>query len=158
MAAKWTSKLAALTVLDGGALSMVVGPGEGNFQVDSIQEDNSEAIATFDRGVFDGFVEGDDGQQSFSIAVKLKVETLTHGTVDRIMDAFRKTGAWASGTTKDPAGVKWAVQLEFDLDNGSGTTAKLTLPCARATLSVAETKEEVTLNISGTNYQAPTLA
>lgn len=155
--ARFTSKNTTVTLKDGGALSMLMGPGDGDVSIDSIEEDNSEATPVMDRGVFDGFVEGPDLQQGFSISLKMRNESLTDGAQDRILDVVRKTGLWAAGTTKDPSGTKWALQVEVDMNDGSNT-GKITLPCCRLTASISEGADGHTISISGTNYQAPSYA
>lgn len=155
--ARFTSKQTTVEILDsaGTTYAVVAGPGPGDLTIEPFEEDNAEAIATMDRGVFDGFVEGPDLQQTFSITVELEAQTLTNAGADRILDAVRKTGLWASATTVDPAGTMWAFKLKVTMTKG-GTSATITLPCCRGRASFSEDAAGHKLTISGTNYQAPT--
>ena len=157
MAARWTRKHITVEILDGASLDVEAGPGEGDFSLDPLEAGNVEALPVMDRGTFDGFIEGDDLVQSFSITVALKKETLTNELADRILDAIRKTGFWASATTTDPNATVHALKVRVTITDGS-TTATITLPCCRIRGSLTESKEAFTLSISGTNHQAPTFA
>jgi hypothetical protein len=156
--ARFTSKQTTVTIGDTNntTYSMTVGPGPGDLTVEPFEEDNAEALPTWDRGVFDGFVEGKDNEQTFSITVELEAQTLTSAGSDRILDAVRKTGLWASATTTDPAGTMWAFKLVVTMSKGA-TTATITLPCCRGRASFSEDAAGQKLTISGTNYQAPTV-
>lgn len=154
--ARYNSKNTTVVIQDGGSLDVTVGPGEGNLTIDNITNDNSEKLAAMNRGVFDGLFEGADLTQSFSITIQVKNEALTHGTNDRVLDAIRKTGAWAAGTTTNPNGSVWAFKLVVTMNDGV-TTSTITLPCCVATANFSESMDGHTLNISGTNYQAPTI-
>lgn len=157
--ARFTSKQTSVVLGDSAntTYSMTVGPGPGDLTIDPFEEDNAEATPTINRGVFDGFVEGPDLQQSFSITVELPAQVLTHASQDRILDAVRKTGLWASATTKDPAGTMWAFQLIVTMTKG-GTSTTITLPCCRGRVAFAEDAAGHKVTISGTNYQAPVVA
>lgn len=155
---RYTSKNTTVQIQDStGTYDVTVGPGAGDFSFDPIEEDNSEAIAVMDRGVFDGFVEGDDLVQNWSISIQLRAQELTHAAQDRILDAVRKTGLWASATTVDPGNSKWAFKLIVTMNDGS-TTSVITLPCCRGKAAFSEGKEGHTLSLSGTNHQAPTFS
>jgi hypothetical protein len=158
-AGKWNSKNTTVTIADStGVYSMTVGPGEGNLTISGIMEDNSEAIQTMDRGIHDGLIEGADVTQEVSVSVMLRELALTNaGGQTAILDAIRKTGAWSSATTCDPAGIVWAPKITVSMSRG-GTTASIVLPAVRVTAEFAESMEGHTLSISGTNYVAPTYA
>lgn len=153
--ARWNSKNTTVTILDGASLSIVAGPGEGNLSIGNISADNSEKIAAMNRGVFDGLVEGNDLTQDWSITLQVKNEALTSAVAGRVLDAIRRTGTWASATTKDPSGQNWAFSLLVTMADGS-TTSTITLPCCVGTAQFAESIDGHTLSLSGTNYQAPT--
>ncbi len=159
--ARWSVKDCTVEIEDSSAgYNMVVGPGEGTFTVDGLEEDNSEAIAKYDRGTFDGFMEGPDVQQTFSIELELEIQTLTHASQDRIKDAVCGTGLWAwtptSGPTScDPANQKWAPKIRVTWSRGAVTTT-LTLPCCRVKGGISEDAAGLKFSLSGTNYVVPT--
>jgi len=158
--ARYTSKNSTLTITDSGAgLSMLVGPGEGDFSVDNVGYDNSETLNVTDRGVHDGLVEGDDFIQAWSITIRLRNEAITHATIDRIKDAIAGTGFWTptldGGAAVSVDATRWAFILIFTMNDGT-TTSTVTLPKATGLISVAEGKDGHTISISGSNYLAPT--
>jgi len=155
MANPFTWRHGTVTIKDGAALSFVLPAGEGGISMSNIVEGNAEAVALYSRSAFEGMVKGQDSTQEGSITVRLPAQDLTDASAARLLDVVRKAGTFAAATTMDPFGVMWAVAIYIDITDGT-STAQIVLPCARISASIEEAQEGDTVEISFTNYQAPT--
>ena len=152
-AGRWTSRHMKVYWMDGAALQILLGPGPGDLSADNLASDFTEDVVLYDRGTFAGFEEGRDLQQQISLTLDLRRAPLTSTERAAILDALRFTGAWASATTTDPAGVKKSGKLLAILDDGNGAHTEIEFPCCRARGNFAEALEGDTLSVSFTNYQ-----
>jgi hypothetical protein len=152
---RWNSKKMTVYIEDSGAgISERLGPGPGDFQVDGIEAGNYEAIETTDRGVHEGYVEGADKKQAWSLTIGFLKEAATHATLHRALDAIRKTGKWAGATSVD--NDVWCFSLRVVFLDG-GVTSQITLPKNRAGAAMASAMEGNTFSMSGTNVLAPVI-
>jgi len=141
--------------LDNGANSIAVGPGEGNFTYDNIEENNAEVLEARDRHAHDGLFYGDDHVQAWSITIQLKNETRTDAAAARINDWIKKTGLASTHTSVDACVWAWKARVT----ESDGTTTVITLlPKCRGGWAWAEAKEGNTMVITGTNYLAPVIS
>lgn len=158
MANPFTWRHGTVTIKDGAGspISFALPAGEGGISMSNIVEGNAEAVALYSRSAFEGMIKGQDSTQEGSITVRLPAQAgLTDGAAARLLDVVRKAGTWAAATSKDPFGVMWAVVIEIDFNDGT-SAGQIVLPCARIAASIEEAQEGDTVEISYTNYQAPT--
>jgi hypothetical protein len=146
--ARWTSRLTTVRFEDSLGAGLTIGPGAGDLSTGEENAENAEHIRKLDRGVFDGFVIGDDLEQDVSITVELENATLTDATADRVKDFILKRNKYSGASSVDP--TVWAYKVIVTLDDGV-TTATKTLPYVRGGSVFAEGKEGHTLAYSGTN-------
>ena len=154
MASRFTSKYLVITLEDGAANTITLGPGQGDLTIGDFAYDNAEVIVAKDRGVFDGLVEGDDLIQDWSITVEIKNESLTSGAAARLRD-FILDQTLSGGALTSLDSVRWAFKVTCAFSQ-SGNTAGIVLPYCTATLAFSEGKETSTFSVSGKNYNAPT--
>ncbi len=148
---RYTSRLISVKFQDAttpAALEIVAGPGPGDSTIGEQNAENAERMRVTDRGVFDGFVLGDDLEQDFSITLAVKNEAITSGSADRVRDFVMKTGNFASAVSVDP--TIWAFKVIVTMNDGT-TTSTLTLPHVQGSVTFAEAKEGATMVFSGTN-------
>jgi len=146
--ARWTSRLTTVRFEDALGAGLTIGPGAGDLSVGEENAENAEHIRKLDRGVFDGFVVGDDLEQEVSITVELENQSLTDAVADRVKDFLMKRNKYSGATSVDP--TVWAYKVIVTLDDGV-TTATKTLPYVRGGSVFSEAKEGHTLAYSGTN-------
>lgn len=152
----FTRRHTQLTIEDGGTLSMRVPAGEGDFTVDNLQEGNAEALRLLARGVYLTHVKGDDVEQAGSFNIYLPAEAMTSTVRTQIMDAVRKTGAWAAAVSLNPGNQDvWLCRLIIRWDDGHGNIASVTLPKCRLNVSLTEGSPTWTMQVSFTNNGAP---
>ena len=153
---RWNSKKMTVYIEDAsGAISERLGPGPGDFQIDGIEAGNYEGIETTDRGVHEGFVEGADKKQAWSLTIGFKKESATHATLHRALDAIRQTGKWAAGVSVD--NDVWCFVLRVVFLDGADT-AEIRLPKNRGAAAMASAMEGNTFAMSGTNVLAPVIS
>ena len=152
--ARFSSRHIVLTMLDNAGHSMVLGPGAGDFQVDGIEEGNSEAIEARDRHQHDGLFYGAELTQAWSASVELRNQVITSAALQRVKDFIAKTGLCATYTSVDTS--VWAFKLVVTMTDG-GVTTSITLPKVRAKATFAEAGvgAPAKWSISGTNFTAP---
>jgi len=156
MASRFTSKTAVIKFYDNTPttrLEVVAGPGQGDFTCSNLfVEGNTEKIEARDRGTHDGFVEGDDLTQEWSLTLEQVNEALTHVSNSRVMDFLRKTGSFSSAISMDDD--EWAFGVEITMTKGAVTTV-IDLPKSIGMGDFTEGKETNTFSVSGTNVVAP---
>jgi hypothetical protein len=152
---RYNARTTTITFQDtDGSDTITVGPGEGDFTISEVNQSNTEITRVLNRGVFDGFVKGDDLEQSWSITVQIKTENLTDATHARIWDFVNKSGSFASANAVSPDAWSWKAIVT--MDDGT-TTATITLPVCQGSLAFSEGKEFHTFSLSGTNNGKPTV-
>ena len=150
--ARYTSRQTTVVFSDtDGSDTMTIGPGEGDFTIGDTNKENAEHIRVLNRGVFDGFVLGDDLVQDWSITVQVENAALTSGGTGKVWDFVMKTGSFASANST--AGLIWGWKTIVTM-NDTATTAIITLPVTEGNISFSEGKETSTFSISGTNNGA----
>tara|TARA_R100000655_G_scaffold35296_2_gene68711 strand:- start:1852 stop:2319 length:468 start_codon:yes stop_codon:yes gene_type:complete len=149
---RYNSRNTVVTLSDSdGSNTATLGPGEGNLTISDSNNGNTEKIRVMNRGVFDGFVVGDDLQQDWSITIQVENQSVTSGVAERVWDMIHKSGSKASANSTS-ADI-WAFKLIATMDDGT-TTSTITLPVCQAAMSFAEGKESHSFTISGTNNGA----
>jgi hypothetical protein len=153
--ARFSSRHIVVSFVDNAGHTLVAGPGPGNFQVDGIEEANSEAIEARDRHAHDGLFYGAELTQAWSLEVELRNQVVTHAAQQRILDFVRKTGLAATYTSVDT--VVWAFKGIVTMTDG-GVVTVVTLPKVRAKATFAEAGvgAPAKFSISGTNFVLPT--
>lgn len=146
----YTSKHLTVTVADasGSPKTATLGPGPGTLSFDGFEEANHEAISVQDRGTFMELVDGSDKEITGSIDVWMVGDLTGHSVIDAIM----KTGDFSSGTTKDPGGVVWALDLTVTMTRNAVTNT-FTFSNCRLKSSFKEAKEGNQFSISFTCYK-----
>ena len=144
-----TRKHVTVTLKDatGTPITKVLGPTPGDFQIQGLQENNTEGLPIYSRGSFLELVEGDDVQIQGSITV-YHDGNLT-GT--SVADAILKAGNFASGVTQDPGGVVWTLDTVVTVTRGADTDT-FTLSNCRFQFDYNEDKEGNKLPIKFTCY------
>lgn len=113
-----------LTISDDSGKSVVVGPGAGNVNIQGLEADNREQEAVYDRGTFLERVP--KSKKKYTVTVQIMHNgKLTDNTTETVMDALRGTGAFQSGTTVDPGGIVWALDVELVIDRAGETDTLL---------------------------------
>ena len=97
--ARWTSRLTTVRFEDSLGAGLTIGPGAGDLSTGEENAENAEHIRKLDRGVFDGFVIGDDLEQDVSITVELENASLTDATADRVKDFVMKRNKYSGATS-----------------------------------------------------------
>ncbi len=151
--ARYTSKQTTIVLEDNVGTSITAGPGIGDFSIDGIEEDNAEAIQAINRGVHDGWVEGNDKIQAWSLTLGLKNEAMSSAGAARILDFIRKTNFFSGLQSVDSS--VWAMKVIITMNDGTTTSTK-TLPNNRVQVSMTEAVEGWTIALTGTNVVAPT--
>lgn len=152
--ARYTSKQTTVTFLDNAGTSITAGPGPGDFKCSNFEADNSEAISVKNRGVHDGWVEGDDLEQDWSITLGLKNETITSASVARIGDWIRKANFF-SGLQSVDSNV-WAFKVQIQMVSNA-ITSTITLLNNRVKFDKQEAKDGWTISVSGKNVGGYTI-
>jgi hypothetical protein len=153
----WTRRHVTVEITDsGGTYSVIVPSGEGDVSIDGFEEGNATAVVILNRGGFEGFVEGDDVTQAFSVTCRIPKQALSSTRRQSIFDAIYQTGSWANAITCDPLAEKWAHKVVIRMAAAGAESEVILLPCVRSTVSIAD-GEVMTLSLSGTNYKAPLL-
>lgn len=139
---------------DGASKTMTTGPGDGLFTFSGIQEGDHEVVEVKNRGNHLALIEGDQEPIEFSIVVTIGTATsLTDATADRILDAVRKTGNWASATSKETIGCSvWAFQIRIVMADSCGKSNTITFAKVRAKADKEMTDEGLRLTINCTAY------
>jgi hypothetical protein len=125
----------SVTIKDGAGspLSRTVGPGPGDWKAGSLEHGNYKALPVLDRGAFYELTPGDDNE--IQVSGSIFVDGDQTGT--SVIDAFLKTGDWASATTTDPGGTTWAFTMVI-IENYGGVTNTYTFSKCRGTASWSE--------------------
>lgn len=131
-------------------LDMVIGPGPGDFTISEFNSENTEMSRNLDRGTFEGHVETDDLEQTWSITLGMKSETFTEAAADRLEDWFNKTANFSAAISTHPDLDIWAWIVEITYTR-NGVTGIRTLPVCQAKYSVNNAADGCTLTLSGTN-------
>lgn len=150
-----TSKLVASIVgsdASGTPVNYTFGPFPGNMDLslEGLQAGQVEGIAVLSNGTFLEMVEGDDVPVTFSITL-LHDGKLIDNSTGKPLNMALKLGTYASGTTKDPGGLVWSVDVVVTMTR-SGVSSTITLRNCRLTASFATAKEGNTISLSGTAY------
>jgi hypothetical protein len=153
--AVYTSKLVASIVgsdATGTPISYTFGPFPGamDLSIDGLQAGQVEALPVMSNGTFLELVEGDDVPVTFSITM-LHDGKLIDASTGKPLNMALKLGTYASGTTKDPGGLVWTVDVVVTLTR-SAVTSTITLRNCRLTATYATAKEGNTIALSGTAY------
>ena len=157
-ASRYTSRQTSVVFEDatGTPLTVTIGPGAGDLSIGEYNAENAEHITKLNRGVFDGFVLGDDLTQDCSLTIELINQSITDASNDRVWDVINKTGSFAAGVTVDPSGAIWAWKCTVTMTD-STTTSTVVLPVCEGGVSVSEGKEGNSLSISFRNHGAITV-
>lgn len=125
----------SVTIKDGAGtpLSRTVGPGPGDFKFSTLENGNYAAVKVLNRGVYYEMVPGDDNEIKVSGSIYVDGDQ----TGASVIDAFLKTGDWASATTTDPGGQVWAFTLVIT-ESYAGNTNIYTLAYCRGIVSWSE--------------------
>jgi hypothetical protein len=99
----------SVTIKDGAGtpLTRTVGPGPGDFKIGDMENGGYAAVKVLDRGQYYEAVPGDDNEIPISGSNYVDGDQ----TGASVIDAFLKSGDWASATTTDPGGVVWEFTL-----------------------------------------------
>ena len=145
----FTRRYTSVTIKDGAGtpLSRAVGPGSGDFTFSTVENGNYAAIKTLDRGQFYELVPGDDNEIKISGSIFVDNDQ----TGASVIDAFLKTGDWASATTTDPGGVVWAFTLVI-VESYNGVTNTYTCAKCRGIVSWGEAQDGNKLTFDVTCY------
>lgn len=153
----YNARHGSIVLETGSANTFTLSIEDVGLSVDELTPDNREALAVYDRGVFDGLLPGQDVAQSLSVTFKVKNESLTHASNARALDYILKIagGSVASDTTIDAYGFEWSLKMTITLNDGTTSTSFI-LPNTRPKASYAEALEGCAITMSGTNYTQPT--
>ena len=154
MSSRFTSKQTTVTLIDNAGTSITAGPGPGDFKISNIEADNAEAISVKNRGVHDGWVEGDDLEQDWTLTLGLVNQTLTHASIARVLDFVRKTGLYSTLSSVDS--VVWAMIVQVSMTDGTNSGG-IRLLNNRVKADLAEAKDGWTLTLSGKNVGSYTI-
>lgn len=149
---RYTRKLTLVRFEDANGLGIDVTPTDGDFSHGETNAENAEHIKVMDRDSHDGFVEGPDLVQDFSITVHMKNESLTHATNARIEDFVKKRGSFLAAVSVDDTIWAWKTILTF---NDGTTTTTRTLPLCEGGSTLAVGAPINTITVSGRNHGAP---
>ena len=137
----------------GAPISLTVQYEAGDLSIDGFQQDNKTVIPLYDRGTIFGLRKEQDEPVTFSFSAI--ATDISDGTEKTIIDAFNKTGAFASGMSMLGANADvWAVQLIWtgeQTDFGAGADSTITLDNCVAKVAFQE-GAPAQFNISGTAY------
>lgn len=137
----------------GSPITLTVQYEAGDLSVDGFQQDNKTHIPLFDRGSIFGLRKEQDEPISFSFSAI--ATDITDATEKTIIDAFNKSGAFASGVSTLGANADvWAVKMTWtgeQTDFGAGADSTITLDYCVAKVSFQE-GAPATFNVSGTAY------
>lgn len=150
----FTRRELTIYIEDGAAKSETVGPGEATWTFSGIAEGDRGVIEVKNRGFHTGLLQGDQEPIEFSLTAGVgTADGLTDASAHRILDAIRKTGSWASATSKESIGCGvWAFQMRFVLSNSCGKSATITFAKVRATADLSMTDNGMELVINCTAY------
>jgi len=139
----------SITIKDGTGtpLTRAVGPGPGDFKFSTLENGNYAAIKILDRGQFYELIPGDDNEIKMSGTIYVDGDQ----TGSSVIDAFLKTGDWASATTTDPGGVVWAFTM-IAVESYAGATNTYTLAKCRGIASWEESDAGNKLSFDITCY------
>lgn len=150
----FTVKHATITGQDatGTPITKTLGPGAGNLTIGAIQAGLVEATPVYNRGTFLELVEGQ--QQAVEVGLELFQDgkvSLAAGAANSPSDLVLKKGDLAAGTTVDPGGQVWTVDIVLVMTR-AGVTSTCTIKNCRCSMAWSEALEGNKLAISGTAY------
>lgn len=147
-----TLKHATITGKDatGTPITVTLAPGPADFSMDDLEAGLCEAIAVQSAGEFLEMVEGAKKAIGWSLTL-LHDGKLTDASNGKPYDLAMKQGTFASGTTRDPGGVVWTVDVVLVLTR-EGVSSTVTLTNNRLRIGMGLALEGNTLTLTGTAY------
>lgn len=143
----------AVTIIDGAGTRLTLDVDNGTWALNDVQQGNAAAVPIVDRNVFRGWVKGEETPVAGSFAARLKKETITSATEQRLLDALLRKGTYdgvLSTNIGDPE--VWTCNLEYKLTSGAVVATLLVLYC-RLTVAFAEDAETVMTSVSFTGWR-----
>jgi hypothetical protein len=153
---RFNSRNTVVTFKDSTGVTLIAGPGVGDFTFSETNKENTNKTRVLDRGVYDCHIETDDMEQSWSITLGLKSEALTSSTLARMTDWMEQAGIYTFSTgssatvTVNANSEIWAWITIVTMATGA-STGVWTLPNCLGSYAFAEALEGDTLAVSGTN-------
>jgi len=161
MANRYTSKHTTVTFEDNAGNTITAGPGPGDLSVSGIEADNAAAISVKNRGAHDGWVEGDDLEQDWTLTLGLVNQSISSASAARIMDWIRRANYYdpTTGTVKLQSvdSAVWAFKVIVTMNDGT-TSSVWTLGNNRVGASAKEAVDGWTLSLTGKNVGSYTFA
>ena len=158
----FVSRDVTITVYDGAASpkSASFGNGSGLFDIPGLDAGNFEVVEVKNRQQHLALLKGESKTYEFSTEITVaNVNDLTNASAHRMLDAIRKTGDWASGTSVETIGCGvWAVKVVISMSNACGASATITLPKCRLTGDLSMSEEGMRLTVNGTCFESPVIA
>jgi hypothetical protein len=135
----------------GTPIDVDLAPGPGNMSIQGMEAGMVEGLPVYNRGTFYELVEGSQKGISFSIEVLQEGKFAADGSTNRPGDLVLKAGTFASGTTTDPGGQVWAVDIVLTMTRNA-VTSICTLKNCRVLVDFSEDANGNKVSISGTAY------
>lgn len=146
----FTKRLATLALYDGTPTLIATLADVGDFTFGDVQEGQRAAVPIMNRGIFAGYVEGDDVPVPVSFSHRVKRETFTAAGAYRFFDAIRKLGDSASDVSDNAIATgPMAWQLKYNVSDGTNTAAQIFTQC-RLVASFSEDGDTLMWSVSGT--------
>lgn len=142
----FTNSHGSLKLEDASTLSITI-DDVGDFKADGITQNQTGKTAVMHRKRFVGYVEGDEKPITGSFSFSLAKETLTDASGNRPLDAIRKTGKWAAGTSTNDDTAVWALKGTYTLTAG-GVTTTVVIDTMTITASTDESGDVVRVSCS----------
>jgi hypothetical protein len=134
----------------GSPINCSLSPGPGDFQTDDLEHNMCEAQAVYNCGTFLELTEGQQKAINFSLTM-YQDGKLTDNATGKPLDLALKQGTFAAGTTRDPGGLVWTVNVVITLTR-NGVTSTLTYTNVRLKVGFGLGADSNKLTLSGTAY------
>lgn len=159
---RFNNRQVTVTFEDSTGVTLVIGPGPGDWTIDGLSEGNTDKIRVLDRLRYDCHLDGEDKQQTGSGTVGLAQQTLTSAIVSRVLDWIHKQGIYRIGgpsevTTVSPNTDIWAFAIRIAMTGGGVGPTTFEFPNCIAEYAFAEAADGNTVSLSFTNDGAPLL-
>jgi hypothetical protein len=148
----FTLRNAVITGADatGSPISATLSPGPVDFSSDEEEAGGYEALPVMNGGDFLELVPGMQKFINFSLTL-LQDGKLTDGATGKPFDLAMKQGTFAAGTTRDPGGLVWTVNVVLTLTR-NGVTATKTFTNCRLKVGYSTAIDGNKIALTGTAY------